>query len=358
MEWNEIRTLHVEITTMCNAVCPGCARYPTAGYFTHPYLNKQQAWTLDDVKERLPIEDLTTITTFYVNGTVGDFIANKDALDIVRYIKSAGVKNIFINTNGGARDFSFWTALGELGVTVNFALDGLADTHSLYRREINFNTVIENAKAFIQAGGNAVWIMTVFEHNKHQVDLCKEMSITLGFIEFTSRQNNRGVIHVFNRSKELDYTLTPPLNSATSHRNRNLPRYNQRVETQLLNDQFSNEIQSDQMISTKLHCHPLTDKSVYITGEWSVVPCCFIGNSFIMYNSFEYKDIQEKVSGIDNARLSKSGLTVKQSWEAMNHWKYVFDNKENSSGCTICKLRCGVSDDWIISKETTQKTKF
>ncbi len=354
MQWNDITTLHVEITTMCNAVCPGCARYPTASYFSHPRLNKLQSWTTETVRQKLPVEDIKHIKTFFVNGTVGDFIANKDALEIIEYIRSAGVPNISINTNGGARDQTFWEALGKLRVTVNFALDGLEDTHSLYRREINFATVIDNAKSFIQAGGNAVWIMTVFEHNKHQIDACRRLSVGLGFKEFIARQNDRGIINVFDRSNQLAYTLTPSVDSDTSHRNRNTPIYNKGLETRLkLNTVISSVPES--IPQGNVVCHSKLDKSVYITGDWSVVPCCFIGNAFIMDYLYEYKDLQQKVSGIDNARVGLNQLTVKQSWEAMNNWTAVYETINNETGCSICKIKCTETGDWIIGKTTAKK---
>ena len=48
-----------------------------------------------------------------------------------------------------------------------FAVDGLADTHSIYRVRTNWDKIIENIKAFTNNAGRARVIMTVFEHNKH-----------------------------------------------------------------------------------------------------------------------------------------------------------------------------------------------
>ena len=70
-------------------------------------------------------------------------------------------------------------------------LDGLEDTHHLYRISTDFNKIIDNAKAFIGAGGYAKWHMLVFEHNEHQVEEAKQMSEELGFKMFTTKNTTR-----------------------------------------------------------------------------------------------------------------------------------------------------------------------
>ena len=50
---------------------------------------------------------------------------------------------------------------------IEFALDGLEDTHSMYRQNTNWRTVIRNAETFISAGGYAIWKFIKFKHNQH-----------------------------------------------------------------------------------------------------------------------------------------------------------------------------------------------
>ena len=68
-----------------------------------------------------------------------------------------------------------------------FSIDGLEDTNHLYRRNVKWEKVIENARSFITAGGKAHWDMLVFEHNKHQVDEAKSYANKLGFVWFRSK---------------------------------------------------------------------------------------------------------------------------------------------------------------------------
>jgi hypothetical protein len=50
------------------------------------------------------------------------------------------------------------------------------------------------------------------------------------------------------------------------------------------------------------NCESLRDSSVYISANWAVVPCCFIGNIFInKHQDRRYSDFMEnmKTTGID-----------------------------------------------------------
>ena len=53
----------------------------------------------------------------------------------------------------------------------------------MYRVNSNFKTIMKNAKAFINAGGNARWDYLIFDHNEHQIDEAKVLAKKLGFSE-------------------------------------------------------------------------------------------------------------------------------------------------------------------------------
>ena len=59
----------------------------------------------------------------------------------------------------------WWRELGEVSpkypneeTEIKFGIDGIDnETHDKYRRNVKFDKIIENAKAFIEAGGKALW---------------------------------------------------------------------------------------------------------------------------------------------------------------------------------------------------------
>ena len=62
----------------------------------------------------------------------------------------------------------------------------------MYRRMTNFDKIMDNANAFISAGGNAHWKMIEFEHNKHQIEEARELARKMGFTHFTITPNYGG----------------------------------------------------------------------------------------------------------------------------------------------------------------------
>merc|ERR1711991_170093 len=95
-------------------------------------------------------------------------------------------------TNGGYKSKEWWSV---------FAIDGLADTHHLYRVNTRFERVIENAKAFIEGGGNAQWSFIRFGHNQHQEEQARKLAKEIGFKSFTACNSER-----FRDKKEIKYT--------------------------------------------------------------------------------------------------------------------------------------------------------
>ena len=93
---------------------------------------------------------------------------------------------------------------------VIFAIDGLEDTNHLYRVNTNFNKIMENAKAFINAGGLARWDFIAFAHNEHQIEEAKALAEQMGFVKFRYKKSNRYVIptHYAGDSEEKVETKT------------------------------------------------------------------------------------------------------------------------------------------------------
>lgn len=347
MRWKDVKFLHLEITALCNAACPACSRYPTSSYFVHPYISNEDTWTIEQVKKRLPPEDLAGIEMFFINGTLGDFIANFHALEIVEYFRQCAPRaSIRINTNGSARTREWWARLGGIpNVYVAFAIDGLENTHALYRRNTDWNRIIENACAFIQAGGTAEWIMTVFKHNEHQVDDCASLAVHYGFTNFTSRFNNRPHVPVRDRNGITLYKLESASNTPMTMLRDVSERDMERKESDFAKNKIITIKQEHiglPLNGGKSDCGSLTRREIYISAQWAVVPCCFLGNAMFYKESDRYwKDLTDLAT---QYRVDVSNL-VATNERSVAHivnegFDWIYESLHTTDALSVCYSNC------------------
>jgi MoaA/NifB/PqqE/SkfB family radical SAM enzyme len=265
--YKDIRDVHLEISTLCNAACPWCPRnfwgYPYNGGYPELFLSLEQA------KKIFRPEFLHQLTSIRINGNFGDIVMNPEGADVVEYLRqnNASMK-ITINTNGGARDSEFWTRLSRSGAEVLFALDGLADTHSLYRQNTIWSVVIKNAKTFMDAGGRAVWKMITFRHNSHQTEECKAMAKSLGFDRFELVDDGRDSAPVFDHNGQLRHVM----GDYQGETRFKVLFHKKTHDTVMLED-----ITSDRRPKNHVSCETKRLRSIYIAATGDVSPCCYTG---------------------------------------------------------------------------------
>lgn len=222
------------------------------------------------VNGRVPINYHDQGVTF--NGNLGDFALARDGLEIVQYLVSHAV-TVAINTNGSLRPQSWWHALGELGVKIGFAIDGLADTHALYRQDTDWHRVIENAQAFIDAGGQAIWRFIPFDHNRHQEKTCRDMALSMGFVAFENIWDGRDRGPAFRRDGEFSHHVGElwPTESAEP------PAWRDLLENHIT-WYDRNTVQHDRDTPVlSMRCVHKMKREVYIAADGTVYPCCFLG---------------------------------------------------------------------------------
>lgn len=344
MNWNEVKRLDLEITNVCNAMCPQCMRYPTSSNLLNPILETKRRWTLEETMRYLPPNDLSNIDSFLFNGNFGDFVSNNEALEIINYFYSIRPTAHFqINTNGSARNKEWWRELAKIKtLKINFALDGLEDTHNLYRRNTDFNTILENATAFIEAGGIAEWTMTLFEHNEHQLSECRELAKKLKFHNFTPRYSYRGTTLVSENKKPL-YIIK----QAKSLKVEDKPRIPldiniiEKIEESLTNKTLkTNQSNLCVPLNSNSDCMSHSEKSIFIGADWFVSPCCYLG--FLGYDNkyhWGYDDFISKLKeeSIDYADLYVTGdNTVKN----VLNIKWIYDRLLTDNILTVCTKNC------------------
>jgi len=276
--YKDIRDVHLEISSLCNASCPWCPRtfwgYPYNGGYPETNLSLTQA------RHIFHPEFLQQLTSIRINGNFGDIVMNPEGPAIVDYFFSHNPElAVTISTNGGARNKDFWTRLARTPATVQFCLDGLEDTHHLYRQNTQWSTVIKNAKEFISAGGYAVWSMIPFDHNRHQIDACKKISQDLGFKEFELKNDGRDTAPVFNQHGHLVHVM----GNYTGERNFETLLHKKKTDTVLLQDITTNRVPA-----ASISCETKNLKSIYVSAAGDVSPCCYTGFYPKTYGAGQY----------------------------------------------------------------------
>lgn len=229
--------------------------------------------SLSDIQKILRSDFLKIFSKNYgtitFNGNLGDFSSARDALEIVRYLSESDVP-IKINTNGSARSPAWWKELALPKVTVGFALDGLSDTHHLYRQDTDWNRVIRNAKSFISAGGRAVWRFVPFDHNRHQEQSCRDLAKELGFADFENIWDGRDNGPVYTRTGDFSHWLGSPWPG-------DVPPIDDMLISHRTWFRIDTVTSKKDRPDTQFSCIHKKQKEIYIAADGSIYPCCFLG---------------------------------------------------------------------------------
>lgn len=271
LKLSQIRHIQFELTTRCNARCPMCMRNYRGLDYNGGY--PETELSLADIKHIVTPELLTQLRSVSFNGNLGDFGLARDAQDIAHWLADHNLI-VGINTNGSMRTPEWWAKLARPGIRIGFALDGLEDTHHLYRQDTNWHTVIRNAQEFIQAGGEATWRFIPFDHNRHQEEACKKLAQEMGFSKFENIDEGRNRGPVYTRTGEFSHWLGKPF---TDRERVNPPPVQALLESHItwFDPKTVKSDKDTQPLS--LICQHQRLEEIYIAADGTVWPCCFLG---------------------------------------------------------------------------------
>jgi len=192
-------------------------------------------------------------------GNLGDPCMNKRLLEICQWLKAQNSEIVLgINTNGALQSEAWWKAMAHTlnGIYdyVVFSIDGTKNSNHIYREQVAWHRIMENATAFIEAGGSAHWDMLVFQHNFHEVDGCIKLARDMGFAWFRIKESSRWDIYPAGTAG------LRPVDSSWQ-----------------------------QSARIPIRCEANTDQSRYYDANGKMWPCCHMAEAHVMAGNEDIK---------------------------------------------------------------------
>lgn len=315
IKYKDIKRVHLEISSLCNARCPLCPRNFKGYTFNDGYIEKNL--TLEEARKIFEPNFLKQLIQIRINGNYGDIVMNPETPEIVEYFKLINPNlKIQISTNGSARSEEFWRRLANIA-EIDFCLDGLEDTHHVYRQNTDWNIIIKNASIVIKHGGKANWKFILFDHNKHQIETAKKLSKSLGFNEFKVVDHGRNSGLAFDNSGNL-------INIIGNYKGEtNFTILFQKKKTDLV---LLEDIIVGKKPKSKVDCRTKKLSEIYISSTGEVYPCCFTGFSPRTFGHGEYHQaVNSQIKDLLPATNNALDIPLKEciSWfnKIENSWK-------------------------------------
>lgn len=282
----QVKDVHLELTSKCQARCPMCPRRINGGPL-NPLFTPTEI-DLPTFQNWFPESFIKQLDSLFMCGNLGDPIIAQDCLDIFRYLRGVNPYiRLSMHTNGSARSEQWWWALAQTGVKVTFGIDGLNDTHALYRIGTDYTKILHNAEEFIKAGGHAEWHMLVFKHNEHQIEECRAISERMGFKQFTPKHTSRfkdDKYHVLDDSGKTINILYPSDRST-------------KLTSQVLS-----------VVPAEIQCKAQKYSQLYISADGTISPCCWLDFSWQLPNQsnrIEYMDVIGVFPNLHNQTIAE-----------------------------------------------------
>jgi len=288
----KVTNLELEVTNKCNLKCPICTRKKVK-------FKKSEDLDLS-VFEKIVLEDIKTVDMCGVLSEPTLYSYMFQFIDLLKqntYIK--------IHTNGTTNNVDWWVELANKlskhdGSEVIFAIDGLENTHSIYRIGTNFKKLINNIKAFNLAGGKSISQFIIFKHNQHQVNDVKKLSNDIGCKNMIIRTSSS-----YNKTFQR-------------------PDIEKNIKTRYEMCNIFDKL--------NIQCKHLLRGWVFIDFKGDVFPCCFLSlgkystnyiNSYNLYHNHK-NDINLYVKTLDEIFESE-------------YYSYLYENYKKMD---VCKSFC------------------
>lgn len=375
-KYNDLKEVQLEITTYCNAACPQCPRNINGGKL-NPYLPLCHL-NRGVIDTAFPVSLCKQLHQVFFCGSYGDPIVHPEFLDIVRDFRRKNPNLwIYIHTNGGVHEPTWWKELATIinGYgKIDFGIDGLEDTNHLYRRNVDFHKAINNAHAFIQAGGKAQWNFIVFKHNQHQVNEAQLLSAVLGFENILFRGTGRFLDHN-TLDQKTEWQVIPTKSEPYSLEVTTDQKYQNSSISNIDKLKLQYPDIQEYFNTTPIKCDACVNNKVAITAEGIVLPCNFFEHNLYdarFYdklvdpgsNDLHFVDNKNQVRtfienyGFDNLNIHNFSL---KKILANDFWNDLEDSwtKNLSTGRIFeCSFTCGQKLTKVWDQNKTVKSTY
>ena len=275
--YENIKSVHLELSTLCNSICPWCPRYVNFSPNVNPNIT-EGTYTLEQFKKNFPPDFVKQLNFWTFAGDYGDPCTCPEIIPIIHYINEHGTADIQINTNGGMKSTYFWHELGKaIKGYVIFSVDGLEDTNHIYRRNVKWDKVINNMRAYADTGARGVWEFLKFKHNEHQMEEAEALADELGFeIRFKNPNGFEGKpMPARDKDYNIEYEIYPQSDNE-------IKAIDERVKNWIDTLDITDTYKAYNNRQTKVYCranHKFGGGyEVRINYDGTVWPCSFFGH--------------------------------------------------------------------------------
>lgn len=315
MNINDIRKVELEITSNCNAACPGCARTDADRWG----ILRVTDFSLEDLKRMFAPQHCEKHFKFC--GVLGDPAIHPEFVPMMEYLLENKAM-VSISTNGAVGTADMWKRIGELTyeyknkVHTWFCIDGHRETNHIYRVNTKWSVLERNLNAFSstaknQAQKDATWVYIVFDHNEHELEIAKEHAQRLG-MKFATRTGMRNSYHTWvaqlgkkNDKVKKEITTTGNKEHSKKEKVKELDKF-------IANTEKTPE-ETSQMLQT-IKCKLYHEGEIFISAEQTMWPCCFLSDSTVKNKEGIVDKLAEYGSDWNNLRVRSINEILAHPW--------------------------------------------
>lgn len=298
-------SLHIELTNRCTLECPACPRTIWKKILNKPV--PKHDLSITSLENFLDCTGGENIDTFILCGDYGDCIYYPHFLE---FIKKFRHKKFSIHTNGSYKNESFWLELSELLTdqdSITFGIDGLEDSNYLYRKNSDWQSIMNGLNIMVKSQAKVYWQTIVFSFNQHNLHKIKSFATEQGANFFAIKSHRFGEDSL-------------------------VPEHNLIEHNYVWKDEFSNNTP----IKLEPQCN--TNFANSISSDGYFLPCNWIRHPNTFYKSDLWKD---KEQWLNRLKIDQINLDIGR--KVIEEW-YQLVIKRGETGDPrldpLCKMLC------------------